>query len=113
MENQKFLIEKLHDNLTVTDMSILFNEFGLESSWIRMQEDIVVKWFYYISAKENCFKMHYIDNMIDDQIIFYNNRAYLLCEADGLHEAVDHFWTKLTMLPGPIGSKEDDDEELD
>lgn len=92
----KFLITKLHMNLKVMDLSDVFHEFPLNDVQIRtVQEPIIIAWNDYIFAKDRAFHTRQIKSLEDDQIVWYNNTAYLLTEKETICNAVNHFWELL------------------
>lgn len=95
-ENRRWLIRKGLYELEVHDLCFLYNKYDLEDwDWEhRESEDLIVKMYDYISAKDRAFSTRQINSKMDGQLIFCNNSSYLLIYAPTIKEALDIFWTK-------------------
>ena len=92
----RFIIKLCQEDLEVTSLSWLFHKLEFNDIKIHsIQEPLICKWYDYICARDHAFRTKQIAQMQDGQIVYYNNSAYLLTEADNTHEAVDRFWTLL------------------
>lgn len=93
-ENRRWLIRKGLYELEIHDLCFLYNKYDLGDWEHRVSEDLIVKMYDYISAKDTAFSTRQINSKVDGQLIFRNNSSYLLIDAPTSKEALDIFWAK-------------------
>lgn len=92
--NRRYLIRNGMYELEVHDLCFLYEKYDFKDLKSRQQEDLIVKMFDYVCAKDRALSVKQITSDMDGQLIFYNNSSYLLVDAPNVKEALDIFWAK-------------------
>ena len=105
--NRRYLIRKGLYELEVHDLCFLYEKYDFDNWECREQEELIVKMYDYICAKDHAFDTGQIQSKKDgQQLIFYNNSSYLLVDAPNVKEALDIFWDKHMEFREKIKAKE-------
>lgn len=103
--NRRYLIRKGLYELEVHDLCFLYEKYDFDNWECREQEELIVKMYDYICAKDRAFDVGQIRLKKDEQLIFYNNSSYLLVDAPNVKEALDIYWTKHTEFIEQLKAK--------
>ena len=92
--NRRYLICNGMYELEVHDLCFLYEKYNFNDMKCRKQDDLMVKMYDYIWAKDRALDVGQTQTKKDGQLIFYNNSSYLLVDAPNVKEALDIFWAK-------------------